>query len=72
MSLCCGQRNVSGGGIGTSYMIIIMYLNILIISYYILLLYYKHLQISSYTPIYPIHHQRDDVWGCMVMYRGVW
>ena len=40
--------------VGASYMIIIMYLNILIISYYmLLLLYYKHLQISSYIPI---HH----------------
>ena len=53
--------------VGTSYMIIIMYLNILIISYYILLLlHYKHLQISAYIPIHhhtphtspytPIHH----------------
>ena len=41
--------------VGTSYIIIIMYLNIVIISYYILLLlHYKHLQISSYIPIH--HH----------------
>ena len=41
--------------VGTSYMIIIMYLNIVIISYYILLLlHYKHLQISTYIPIH--HH----------------
>ena len=56
--------------VGTSYMIIIMYVNILIISYYmLLLLYYKHLQISSYIPM---HHRTSLYIAIYPLYNTIY
>ena len=60
--------------VGTSYMIIIMYLNIVIISYYILLLlHYKHLYpyTTPNTPIYPYYTPYTPIQHYMPLYTTI-
>ena len=69
VTLCGGQRIIAVFLVGTSYMIIIMYLKLPIISYYILLLYYNtpiHPYISPYTPI----HLHTPLYITINLYRS--